>query len=527
MRGVLLVVLASAGCAVASGDASSVPGDDVVGDDDGAPTDGAESTSPIQRTVILIYGETQPGQDMFIRGGLDHDQAHALLGLDCTATNLACAIPIVHRNDRNQTTEPWKQGDTVLDWYGAEPTQVMTSHGIVAEGTPLDWTTDAWPTDWGPPATVAADGYGVEDLNRVGMHYWMLDVDMDCSHGYPADGASWFEVKSFISNGPGWESDVHQPGAPYVSNNHFAQCGKLNVFRRGVDAARIYPLDTPPPASRAFVALGDTGRGSSNQWAVAGAIDNFCHRRGCDFALLLGDNIYDSGASSPTDPQFASKFEQPYAPLAFPFYVVLGNHDYGGNGAGSEFDKGANEIAYTQHSAKWKMPAAYYHWTAGNTELFALDTNMQMYEQDAAQRTDVASWLGASTATWKIAYGHHPYFSNGSHGNAGTYDGNGTDVFPWSGRGVKSFMDGVVCGNADLYLCGHDHDRQWLEQTCGGTELAVSGAGGSGKPLVGHDPTRFQSERPGFLYISIEGTTLVAEFVDADGHVDFTRTLTK
>jgi alpha-amylase len=53
---------------------------------------------------------------------------------------------------------------------------------------------------------------------------------MDCTR--TADG--WFEVKSYIANGPGWESDVSQPDAPWASSNHFARCGQLNVFDRGV-----------------------------------------------------------------------------------------------------------------------------------------------------------------------------------------------------------------------------------------------------------------------------------------------------
>ena len=32
-------------------------------------------------------------------------------------------------------------------------------------------------------------------------------------------------------------------------------------------------------------------------------------------------------------------------------------------------------------------------------------------------------WAGGSTGTWRIAYGHHPYLSNGPHGNAGMYEG--------------------------------------------------------------------------------------------------------
>ena len=52
----------------------------------------------------------------------------------------------------------------------------------------------------------------------------------------------WFEVKSFISNGPGWEGDIAQPGAPWSSRNHFGKCGMINVFRRGENAATIVPF---------------------------------------------------------------------------------------------------------------------------------------------------------------------------------------------------------------------------------------------------------------------------------------------
>jgi alpha-amylase len=123
----------------------------------------------------------------------------------------------------NATTAPWKANEQYLDWYGVESGQ-----SSAAEGTPADWTVDTWPSDWGATRTVAADGFGEEPLNLWGAHYWMLDVEMDCNR--TANG--WFELKTYISNGPGWEADVSQPGAPYASGNHFAECGKINVFRR-------------------------------------------------------------------------------------------------------------------------------------------------------------------------------------------------------------------------------------------------------------------------------------------------------
>lgn len=188
-------------------------------------------TTPVEnvwkRTVVFVYGKSVPGQDMFIRGGIDHEYANAQLARNCSTSNFNCAVPIRHRNLRNETTNLWKKGEYYLDWYGKEGTQNEKSHGIYAEGSPLDWTTDKWPDEWGEKRTVPVHGFGEEALNKYGLHYWMFDVDMDCSK--TANG--WFEFKSYISNGPGWEKDIKQTGAPYASKNHFAKCGHINVFK--------------------------------------------------------------------------------------------------------------------------------------------------------------------------------------------------------------------------------------------------------------------------------------------------------
>merc|ERR1712137_352103 len=115
-------------------------------------------------------------------------------GKSCTSQDLAqneCSIPIRHLNLRNTgTTLKWKEGDTRIDWAGPESGQAQG-----AEGTALEWTTN----DGGSSASVAINGYGYEPLNTWGEHYWMLDIEMDCSK--TIDG--WFELKTFISNGPG------------------------------------------------------------------------------------------------------------------------------------------------------------------------------------------------------------------------------------------------------------------------------------------------------------------------------------
>jgi tartrate-resistant acid phosphatase type 5 len=280
-------------------------------------------------------------------------------------------------------------------------------------------------------------------------------------------------------------------------------------------------LLAPPPLVR-FAAFGDTGKANEGQAKVAAAVATKCAASGCDFITLLGDNIYDSGVDSVDDPQWQSKFEVPYAAINLPFYAVLGNHDYGSGGAGLEFHKGDFEVKYTMKSMKWRMPGPHWHVPQKHVELFGLDTNLQMFNRVAQQKPDMKAWIAASTATWKIALGHHPYRSNGPHGNAGWYEG-----VPFLGDGVKKFMDDVVCGSVDLYICGHDHSRQWLTDTCKGTELAVSGAGAGSTDLPGRNPTRFESLSLGFLYVRVEGRTLTAEFIDDTGKVEFTRTLTK
>lgn len=202
----------------------NVSSSDAMAIHEGAKISGGTPPPPTgdwQRTVIFVQAQTQSGQDMFIRGGIDHTYANSNLGRNCQTTNFECALPIRHNNLRNTTTAPWKTNDNHLDWYGVEAGQSAT-----AEGTAMDWTTNIWPGSWGALKTVATDGFGEEPLNIWGEHYWMLDVDMDCSK--TANG--WFELKAFVKNGQGWENNISQTGTPYTSPNHMAQCGKINKF---------------------------------------------------------------------------------------------------------------------------------------------------------------------------------------------------------------------------------------------------------------------------------------------------------
>ncbi|MEO8183650.1 MAG: hypothetical protein ABI895_33315 [Deltaproteobacteria bacterium] len=225
-----------------------------------------QTVRDIRRTMILINAHTQLGQDLFVRGGIDHAFGTAN-GRDCPtsvtpayedARYYNCAVRIEHRNPLNYgtpheqypVTNRWQVNDAYLDWYGAEERQVYQrkrADGVnlgPAQGTPLDWTTNA-PTSGD---AVVRNGFGFLKENfdaALGADYWMLDVDMDCESAITVGGVAWFELKSYLTNvADEWEPDVNQSDRPYASNNHFGKCGKINIFERGTGTVSYLDFDT-------------------------------------------------------------------------------------------------------------------------------------------------------------------------------------------------------------------------------------------------------------------------------------------
>ena len=328
-----------------------------------------------------------------------------------------------------------------------------------------------------------------------------------------------------------------------------AACGGNGLSDGGHDARSPGGADAGPPDAAPgpepvkFIVVGDVGTGDSNQQAVADAMEQKCLADGCDFVVMLGDNIYESGVESVDDPQWQSKFEDIYVDMDLPFFAALGNHDYGGEiafvdmgGVGNEWERGPMEVMYTDVSSKWNMPATHYTFTWGNVGFIMLDTNSLMW--DNTDHGDQYQWyptalMEVSDADWVFAAGHHPYLSNGSHGNVGEYDTievGGIEIpVPFdflNGDDLKIFFDQLMCGTVDIYFAGHDHNRQWLNEPemCSGTELIVSGAGGKLKDFEGVNEHHWQDDtKHGFMYVVIEGDRFFGQFVDHTGQVDFER----
>ncbi len=335
--------------------------------------------------------------------------------------------------------------------------------------------------------------------------------------------------------------------------------GGIQCDDQGASACRVVRL----------IAMGDTGEGNEAQYRVAAGAQARCDRAGgCEGFIMLGDNIYDTGAESAMDEQLTTKIDLPYVNLKkgsppaagepdnrerLPIFVTLGNHDLGGAGLNSA--QVQYYLAYARANDWFYFPAEYWELQIAHVHLVSLHTNPLAYgipdDQFVPQGEMMRRVTAGSTATWKVVFGHHPYRSNGKHGNAGAYelgfeigdfDLFGLDISNLFGDGFRQWVDDYVCNKADLYLSGHDHNRQWINsvpptpnlpeglgtEPCN-THFAVSGAGAKTTDLVGRgNDTDFEDDQDeGFLFLSFYPDRLEVEFCDDEGNTEWSKTVTK
>jgi hypothetical protein len=176
-------------------------------------------------------------------------------------------------------------------------------------------------------------------------------------------------------------------------------------------------------------------------------------------------------------------------------------------------------------SDKWVFPDLYHAHEHAHVEFYALDTTQLFWGIDGDQRAWVQERLARTTAQWTIAYGHHPYLSNGPHGDAGNYEG-----LSWvpivDGESIKDFVEDELCDRVDVYFSGHDHSLQWPVSTCG-TEFIVSGAGAKTTRIEGDDPAHVEVSTPGFMWVEIVGDTFTGVFFDQDGDELYRRSFSR
>ena len=147
-----------------------------------------------------------------------------------------------------------------------------------------------------------------------------------------------------------------------------------------------------------FLVIGDTGTGTDQQMELAQVMLRYRQAFPYEFVLMLGDNMY--GSEKAVD--YKAKFENIYRPLLdqkVKFFAALGNHDE------------SNQRFYEHFNMEGQE---YYRFTKRNASFYSLNSNYM----DKKQVDWLNGKLATDTATWKIAFFHHPpYSSGGKHGS--------------------------------------------------------------------------------------------------------------
>ena len=244
----------------------------------------------------------------------------------------------------------------------------------------------------------------------------------------------------------------------------FWMLSDVDCFRDG-GRVEIPPSLSDVSGSVRLLALGDVGSGDVHQHRLAQTMGKVCEQRGCDAALLLGDNFYPNGVKDVDDPQWESTFEDVYADLGIPFFAVLGNHD--------TYQSGTAQIEYTRHSDWWYMPDYHYDFRLGSVQIYARNSNCSIFTWGRTPRV----WppVRSADSPWVIVMGHHSIYSTGSHNDADILS-----IYWWRQKWDP---------HTDILLTGHNHVLESLTRPPERTLHLVSGAGGrlGGRPYKVRD----------------------------------------
>jgi len=250
----------------------------------------------------------------------------------------------------------------------------------------------------------------------------------------------------------------------------------------------------------------DTGTGDKNQSKVARAmVELIQQNKDISFIVIAGDNIYPSGCKSVSDEQFETKFRKPYKKVKLPFFLCLGNHDYGD----LIVDYSDVQVEYTtskyNKDNKWNMPSKWYSKSEGPCEIFFIDTNFDWLSK-SDQKKQLA-WakksINNSSKKWKILCGHHTWRSVGDHGNSEMEE-------------LESFMKIILKkGDIDLYICGHDHCKSLIEVGKDKVPTLVIGTGAGTEDAFhlenmkrGNASLKFYSPNLGLCHMKCDDNTL-------------------
>lgn len=320
------------------------------------------------------------------------------------------------------------------------------------------------------------DGYAGSDLDQIAILWQTQSAGSGTQDSFTVEyrlansGNAWQSsgAISQINTGSGTrivhevEIDSLQWDTDYEYRVRHLRAGGLVEEWSDTFKTRLQAGDT---TNFSFVAYGDSAKITSNTGFRS--VQNRINQTDAEFAVLLGDNIYEDGTHGESDARFDPDLNPEAAVwmASHVDYLGLGNHDVRtGSGSPSE-----NNFAVPVPTAGVDSPVApptserpehNFSWDYGDVHFVTFDTNAwnSSSRRDALLDYVIAD-LNASDARWKIVYGHHPI--------AAAPD----KVSEWDSSTGRDYYDDVVSrfttAGVDLFLTGHSHTFSWTHPLTG------------------------------------------------------------
>lgn len=264
-----------------------------------------------------------------------------------------------------------------------------------------------------------------------------------------------------------------------------------------------------------FMVFGPSGNDEEDA-KVAGLM---LSTEGASFVIHTG-NLAQSGTDEEAEKAYFSRYGEMLKKI--PFFVALGNYEYGPDYDKKESWKFIRENYFPYHS--WPRNGSgpyYYYFDAGNARFAFLDANVLFGALSAppmAKDSQQYKWLEsvlktANEKTWKFVAVHQPVYSSGESGGT---------------LGLKETLEPLFEKyGVDMVFQGHDRNYERtkplktdMPDENGVIYITLGGGGGKrNDPEAQNDWSEFFSEKAHYAYLTVQDKKLEMKVYDSDGEI--------
>ena len=271
----------------------------------------------------------------------------------------------------------------------------------------------------------------------------------------------------------------------------------------GEVGSEIHHLTTAPALGSPirFSVWGDSRTLPENAGAVVDSMVDF----GPYINVHVGDVVSDGRIRE----QWADEYFEPMRALAheIPSYIAIGNHE--------RDSRNFYEYVSYPHPEDDPQHESYFSFTYGNTFFLIIDTNkiyfpvLEYYPPQAAWIVEQVTSPEAQSATWRLAFAHHPAYSEGWSPGDCSYDGTPL---------VRDHLAPLLAEHDfQVFFAGHTHDYE--RGIWDGMVHIITGGGGASLDEWCVDLEQMTVYASVFQHMRVEATcdTLRVDAIDVDG----------